>query len=93
MGEHATVHATMRIAVLGVVAAVQFGLCLQQLTDPAVGAFVALALVTATCAVWVVRRKPLPLTVVVPARASQGNTVRVSGVSAGRAIPELPPQL
>lgn len=70
MGEHATVHATMRIAVLGVAAAVQFGLCLRQLTahQPttlAVAAFVALALVTASCAVWVVRRKPLPLPVVV----------------------------
>ncbi|MGB3440478.1 MAG: hypothetical protein WBA97_17155 [Actinophytocola sp.] len=66
------VHATMRIALLGVAGGVQFALCLWTLTGHAyrpawvaVAAFIALALVTATCGVWVVRRKPLPSAVVV----------------------------
>lgn len=66
------VHAAMRIALLCVVGAVQFGLCLWQLDDhgyrPAwlvVAAFAALAAVTAACGVWVVRRRPVPALVVV----------------------------
>jgi hypothetical protein len=71
MGEHAAVHATMRIALLGVAGGVQFGLCTWQLAVrdyrpawAAAAAFVALGLVVVTAAVWVVRRKPLPRTVV-----------------------------
>ena len=65
------VYPTMRIALLGVAGTVQFGLCLAPLTTHeyrpawvAVAAFTALALVTATCGVWVARGRPLPPTVV-----------------------------
>ena len=54
----------MRIALLGVVCGVQFGLCLPRLTGHGNQldwvAFCVLALVAATAGVWVVARKPLP---------------------------------
>ncbi|MBB5803800.1 hypothetical protein F4560_003568 [Saccharothrix ecbatanensis] len=85
------VHATMRIALLSVVGVVQFGLCLRRLVEYghrpewlAVAAFTALSLVTVTCGVWVVRRKPLPLGVVVV------GTVIVLAASAAAAA-ALPP--
>lgn len=63
---------TMRIALLGVVALVQFGLCLSQLVEQeyrtrwvAVAAFVALAVVTSACAGWVSRRAEPPAAVAV----------------------------
>ncbi|MFG3702857.1 hypothetical protein ACGF5C_34110 [Micromonospora sp. NPDC047620] len=66
------VHPTMRIALLCVTSVVQFGLCVRPLIEYeyqprwiAVAAFTALALVTAACGVWVVRRKPIPAAVVV----------------------------
>ncbi|WP_231500314.1 hypothetical protein [Saccharothrix sp. NRRL B-16314] len=66
------VHATMRIALLCVAVVVPFGLDLARLVENeyrptwvAVTAFTAMSAITATCAVWVVRRKPLPLGVVV----------------------------
>lgn len=81
-------HATMRIALLGVAAGVQFGLSLRQLagheyrpTWVAVAAFATLALVTATAAVWVVRGKPLPRTVV-----ALGTVVSLTAASAATAV-------
>lgn len=65
------VHPTMRLALLGVVAVVQFGLCPQTLFGYphrpmwlAVTAFAALGSVVVTCAFWVLRRKPLPTAVI-----------------------------
>ncbi|MEU4743299.1 hypothetical protein AB0G02_22945, partial [Actinosynnema sp. NPDC023658] len=60
----------MRLVLLGVAAVVQVGLGLAPLLSydhhPAARvAFAVTALVTVLCAVWVVRRKPLPPTVVV----------------------------
>jgi hypothetical protein len=88
MGEHAAVHATMRIALLGVAGGVQFGLSLRQLvtheyrsTWIAVTAFAVLALVTATAGCWVVRRKPVPHTVVV-----SGRVVALTAASAATAV-------
>jgi hypothetical protein len=82
------VHATIRIALLGVTGAVQFGLCLRQLAGHeyrpawlAVAAFTALAAVTATAAVWVVQREPLPRTVVV-----LGTAVVLAAASAATAV-------
>ena len=64
------VYPTMRLAILGVVAVVQFALCPRTLFGYdhrpmwlALTAFAVLGLVTITCAFWVVRRKPLPATV------------------------------
>ncbi|MFE9204250.1 hypothetical protein [Micromonospora sp. NPDC007230] len=69
-GDH--VHPTMRIALLCIAGVVQFGLCVRPLVEyefqprwVAEAAFTALALVTAVCGVWVVRRKPVPAAVVV----------------------------
>ena len=88
MGEHAAVHATMRIALLGVVAGVQFGLCVWQLpahdyrpTWVAVAAYTALGLVVVTAGVWVVRRKPLPRTVI-----ALGTVVTVVAAAAASAV-------
>ncbi|WP_245812105.1 hypothetical protein [Actinophytocola xinjiangensis] len=65
------VPATMRVVLLGVAVAVQFGLCLSQLVGQeyrarwvAVVAFVALAVVSAACAGWVSRRTEPPVWVV-----------------------------
>ncbi|MCX4473051.1 hypothetical protein OOK41_22525 [Micromonospora sp. NBC_01655] len=81
----------MRIALLCVVSVVQFGLCVRPLVEyayqprwVAVAAFTVLALVTATCGVWVVRRMPIPAAVVVI------GTVATLAASAG-ATHVLPP--
>jgi hypothetical protein len=70
--EHSVEHvvATVRLAVLAVAAVVQPSLSVRPLiayehAPSAYVAFVALALVTLTCAWWVVQRKPLPKPVVV----------------------------
>ncbi|MEU7999511.1 hypothetical protein AB0B83_29950 [Micromonospora sp. NPDC049060] len=70
------VHPTMRIALLCIAGVVQLGLCVQPLVgydhEPkwaALASFTALALVTAACAVWVVRRQPIPTAVVVTCTA------------------------
>jgi hypothetical protein len=65
------VHATMRIALLGVTGALPWLILVPLVGHEyrpawvAVAAFTALVLVTATCGAWVVRRKPLPPAVVV----------------------------
>lgn len=75
MGEHRAasdhVHATMRIALLGVVVLLQFGLSLRPLLEQeyrhrwlSSSAFVALLCVTAACSAWVPRRRPVPAVVV-----------------------------
>ncbi|MET8361780.1 hypothetical protein [Micromonospora sp. NPDC005171] len=88
MADH--VYATMRIALLGVTGAVQFGLCLATLARHeyrpawvAVAAFTALALVTATCGIWVVRRQPLPPSVVVVGTV----IVLIASTAASAALP------
>lgn len=66
----------MRVVLVCVTAVIQFGLSLRPLLEQnyrhrwlAVAAFIALACVTAVCCGWVLRRKPLPLTVVVAGTA------------------------
>ncbi|MBB5958049.1 hypothetical protein FHS29_004657 [Saccharothrix tamanrassetensis] len=73
MTDHQTaagqVFASIRLVLLGVVAVLQFGLSLPPLLSHPHGpgawvAFGVLALATLVCAVWVVRRRPLPAVVV-----------------------------
>ncbi|MFB7916044.1 hypothetical protein [Streptomyces sp. NPDC056061] len=73
-GDH--VHATMRIILVCATGVLQFGLSLPPLLAQeyrhrwlAVTAFVALACVTAVCCGWVLRRRPLPVTLVVAGTA------------------------
>jgi hypothetical protein len=84
------VYPTMRLAVLGVVAVVQFALCPPTLFGYAhrpmwlaVTAFAALGLVTVTCGFWVLRRKPLPIAVI-----AAGTVVALAAsVAASAALP------
>ncbi|WSG56194.1 hypothetical protein OHA38_41560 (plasmid) [Streptomyces sp. NBC_01732] len=73
-GDH--VYATMRIILVCATGILQFGLCLHPLLTQeyrhrwlAVAAFIALACVTAVCCGWVLRRKPLPVALVVAGTA------------------------
>lgn len=73
-GDH--VYATMRIILVCAAGLLQFGLGLHALLTQdylhrglAVGAFAALACVTAVCCWWVLRRKPLPAAVALPGTA------------------------
>jgi hypothetical protein len=80
--------ATMRLVLLAVTAVVQAGLGIRPLVvyehaPAAYLAFAALALVTLTCAWWVIQRKPLPNLVVVAGVA----VVLVASVVATAALP------
>ncbi|TDP97458.1 hypothetical protein EV186_103422 [Labedaea rhizosphaerae] len=80
----------MRLALLGVVAVVQFGLCPRTLFGYAhrpmwlaLTAFAALGLVTIACAIWVLRREPLPTAVI-----AVGTVVALAAsVAASAALP------
>lgn len=79
------VFATMRIVLLGVLAVIPFGLGLPPLVryGGSAPAFAAMVLVTAVSAVWVLRRRPLPIPVVVAGVA----VVLVASWAATAALP------